>query len=87
MHREGIRFKGIFRSFPFIDFSCVLSTLQLEIATTVFKKSIVSHCLNHFFRAVLASPILFCFKEGFVRVGFIFFVESRWQRNSLEHCF
>lgn len=89
MHREGIGLKGTLGFicdrdlFLLLIFFCALSTLQLEMATTVFEKLVVSYCSNNFSKKVLVSPILLCFKQGLVRVGFVFFVESCWQRNTV----
>lgn len=60
--------------FPFTDFSCVLSALQLEVATIVFEKLVVSHCSNHFSEQLLQAPFYSLFH---------FFVESHWQGNTV----
>lgn len=85
--REGIAFNSIFKfhmwqkKFSLLIFSCVLSTLQLEwiqqcLKNWLFKPLFKTFCKPHF---------AFCLRK--VLFGFVFFVESCWQRNSLEHCF
>lgn len=69
------------RFFPFIDFSCILSTLQLEMATMVFAKLVVLHCWNHFLNQFLQVTFYSVLRK--VLFGFPFFVESCWQRNTV----
>lgn len=41
--------------FPLTDFSHALTTLLLQMATTVFEKLVVSHRSNHFSKQLLQS--------------------------------